>query len=431
MRVFRSLTGQLALAAAVALLLAQVLTVVLLTQAETRALTARAEAAAAERLAEAYELHSARDGPFGRRLQRRLARRGVATLTDRPLAGGGRPSAEGVEALEARGYVVDAVLARREAGPRGRPVLVLSAPMGERWLNVRAPLPPPRPGGRGLLLAQTGLTFLLLLGAVLLVARRASGPLAALTEATRRYRIGGPTPPLPTGGPADVRALKEAFAALTERTRTLLAERDGLLGAIGHDLRTPITSLRLRAEQIEDDALRTKMIASLRDTERLLDDVLALARTGRADGAPEPADLEALAREAVARAQDAGQVITLGAVAALTAPVHRAAVLRALGNLIANADRYAGGGRLHLHADGDDAVFAVTDEGPGLPPGALRAAFVRGEGSRGAATGGSGLGLAIADGVARLHGGRLDLENRPAGGARAALRLPLRPAASS
>ena len=428
---FRSLTGQLALAAAVALLLAQVLTVVLLTRAETRALTARAEAAAAQRLAEAYELHAARDGPLGRRLQRRLARRGVATITDEPLAGEGWSSTEGVEALEARGFVVEIVIARRDAGPRGRPAIVLSAPIDGRWLNVRAPLPPPRPGGRGLLLAQTGLTFLLLLGAVLLVARRASRPLAALTEATRRYRIGGPTPPLPTGGPEDVRALTEAFAALTERTRTLLAERDGLLGAIGHDLRTPITSLRLRAEQIEDEALRAKMIASLRDTERLLEDVLTLARTGRPDGAPELADLDALAREAVARAQEAGRAITLGETATVTGPVHRAAVLRALGNLIDNADRYGGGGTLRLATDGDDAVFEVADRGPGLPPGALRAAFVRGEASRGAATGGSGLGLAIADGVARLHGGRLDLANRPGGGARASLRLPLRPAASS
>ncbi|MBB4658849.1 ATP-binding protein [Parvularcula dongshanensis] len=296
------------------------------------------------------------------------------------------------------------------------------------WVHASVPLRRRDDVAIAPLLLQTGLLYLIVLLPVLWLARRIARPLAALTEAARTHRVGAPPPDLPEQGPEDVRQLTAAFTAMQARIAALFAERDAMLGAIGHDLRTPITALRLRAEQVQDERLRGKMIASLRDTEAMLEDVLTLARFGAPSGDAEETDLAALAKETADTARAAGERVTLGVLPSVRAAVHPVLVRRALQNLVGNAHRYANGGRVELRQEKDEAVLTVTDDGPGLPDGFLAGAgtaFLRGEGSRSRSTGGTGLGLAIARRVAEVHGGTLTLTNRPGGGFSAALRLPV------
>ncbi|WP_031553529.1 sensor histidine kinase [Parvularcula oceani] len=430
----KRLTGQLALVVALALLLGQLASFGLLARAESRLAESRAEALAQSVLLRAAEWERSGTAAMReRRMRRRLdRRRGLILGTEPPE--GGRPwpaaAARLAEGLEERGFDAREVRAARitrqsERGPRRAVALSASLPGG--WLTASVPLPPRGPVALLPLIAQTALIYLAVLLPVLWLGRRISRPLAQLTEDLRGYGAAVP-PPRREEGPEDVRALSAAFAELHERIRAMLAERDALLGAIGHDLRTPITSLRLRAERIEDAVLREKMIGTLRETEGMLEDVLALARTGAPAEAAAPADLAALLREAAEEAVAAGRKLTLGPAGPVVAPVHRELLKRALQNLIDNADRYAGGGTIGLAREGGQAVFTIADEGPGIPPGPadrLLEPFARGEASRSRRTGGAGLGLAIAARAAQLHGGTLSLRNKETGGLEARLSLPL------
>ena len=333
------------------------------------------------------------------------------------------------EVLAERGHTVtDIRVVRTEAaGPFGeRPGLTVAIQRAPGdWLAASAPAPRPRGARLAPLIAQTVLVYLALLLPVLWIGRQVARPLGALTAQAQEWRPGRPSADVPATAPADVADLARAVAAMQARIEAGARERDAMLGAIGHDLRTPLTSLRLRAEQIADEGLRAKMIASLDDAARLLEDTLTLARSGHPGGAPVPTDLGALAREAVAVAQAAGQRVTLGQVEAVVAPVHPDALRRALGNLIVNADRHAGGGTVSVRHDRKHVFMELVDQGPGLPPGFLVEAFGRGEGSRNRATGGAGLGLAIAKRIAEMHGGTLTLGSRDGMGTVAAIELPL------
>ncbi len=430
----KRLTGQLALVVALALLAGQLASFGLLARAESRLAESRAEALAQSVLLRAAEWErSGTAAMHERRMRRRLdRRRGLILGTEPPE--GGRPwpaaAARLAEGLEERGFDAREVRAARitrqsDRGPRR--AVALSARLPGGWLTASVPLPPRGPVALLPLIAQTALIYLAVLLPVLWLGRRISRPLAQLTEDLRGYGAAVP-PPRREEGPEDVRALSIAFAELHERIKAMLAERDALLGAIGHDLRTPITSLRLRAERIEDAALREKMIGTLRETEGMLEDVLALARTGAPAEAAAPADLAALLREAAEEAVAAGQKLTLGPADPVIASVHRSLLKRALQNLIGNAGRYAGGGTVGLARECKLAVFTVTDEGPGIPSDqveTLLEPFARGEASRSRRTGGAGLGLAIAARAAQLHGGTLSLRNKETGGLEARLSLPL------
>ena len=415
---------------ALALLAAQAVSFVLLVRTEDRAMVLRAASGAAMMI----EAAAGADEPrgFAGRRRARFAERRVR-ITDTPQAAGHRMRrAERVvaEELTARGVTVrDARVATvADAGPRGvRDGVVVSVLTdGGDWLNARAPLARRRPARLVPLAVQTLITYLALLVPVLWIGRQVARPLGALTQRTARYRPGTPPDDAPPEGPEDIANLARAIAAMQARIADDLAERDAMLGAIGHDLRTPLTSLRLRAEQVADEGLRAKMVATLARTEALLDDTLTLARSGQPAGELETTDMAAFAQAEIEAARAAGLRVTLGETDAVSAPIHRAALSRAVQNLIKNADRYAGGGTLSVRRDGDHAVIAVTDEGPGLPDGfEPGSAFSRGEGSRNRATGGAGLGLAIARRVAEAHGGTLALTTRPGGGTVAAISVPV------
>lgn len=297
------------------------------------------------------------------------------------------------------------------------------------WQIVRVPIPDIDRGILRSLVLQTALLFLTLVGLIYFVLRRITRPLDALAERTRRFGgAGAPEEPLAPSGPEDVRWLIEAHNSMQARIGSMLDEKDVMLGAIGHDLKTPLAALRVRIESVEDEAARGKMAATIEDITRTLDEILSLARIGRPTAEPEMTELGALAASVVEEFEDLDQPVQFETEGRVAAPVHLTWLKRGLRNLITNALRYAGTAEVRVRRDGDTAILSVADRGPGIPEDRIAdmlEPFTRGEASRNRETGGAGLGLTLARAVAEQHGGTLTLANRPEGGILAEIRVPI------
>ena len=443
----RSLLGQVLLAVALALLAAQAISAALL----YRAAEERREQHAVGSLA--VQLIAASSGQRGDgRGPRRLR---IERSTALPSVAGDRAEREMTAALSAvlveEGHAAGArvrVISREalrdprvlQRVARGRPmrragdltetrILLASVPQGDgTWLTARAWRPPYERGALRGLAMQTIVLFGVLLLAMWLILRRITRPLAALTGRVEAFaRTRNPDGQLAPEGPDDMRRLIAAHNAMEARIAAMLDEKDVMLGAIGHDLKTPLAALRVRIESVEDEAERAKMAAGIEDIVRTLDDILSLARVGRASEPPERTDLYALAAGVVEEFEDMGEPATLANGARVVAPVQVTWAKRALRNLVANAVRYGGGAEVAVLKEGGKAVLRVTDGGPGIPEPQLATItepFVRGEASRNRETGGAGLGLTLARAIAEAHGGRLVLANRAEGGLLAEIRLP-------
>lgn len=307
-------------------------------------------------------------------------------------------------------------------------VVALRRQGSNTWEVVRLPIPHMERGVIASLVVQTLILFLVLMAIAYGVLRRLTGPLAALTRRTQEIaRPGVQSRPLEPQGPDDVRGLIMAHNAMEARIGAMLAEKDVMLGAIGHDLKTPLAALRVRIESVEDDAQRAKMAATIEDIVRTLDEILELARIGRASNPPERAELSSLAGSVVEEFEDMGEPVTLNDGARVSADVHVTWLKRALRNLISNAVRYGGSATVSVVQSPRQIILRVDDDGPGIPEaiiGSITEPFVRGESSRSRATGGAGLGLTLARAVAEERGGSLVLTNRPGGGLRAEIKLP-------
>lgn len=319
----------------------------------------------------------------------------------------------------------------QQAGIGDRPMLVAAVLRdgASQWAIARVPRPETERTVQRTILVQTLVLFVVLSLALWLLLRRITRPLADLTARTDAFaatRQAGD--PLAERGPDDVRRLIAAHNAMEARLAALLDEKDVMLGAIGHDLKTPLAALRVRIESVDDDAQRGRMAGTIEDITRTLDDILMLARVGRPTGARDATDLAALSAIVVSEFEDLGEPVTLVEGARIVAPAQDNWLRRALRNLVANAVRYGGAARVSVLAEGGHAVLRVDDDGPGIPDARIPAMlepFARGEASRNRQTGGTGLGLAIARAIAEQHGGKLALSNRPEGGLRAEIRLPL------
>jgi len=299
---------------------------------------------------------------------------------------------------------------------------------------ARVPLSVAEPRQLGQLIAQTALLYVVLVGGLAILLRRITRPLAALTRRVENFAqtraIEGQLEP---SGPEDMRRLIVAHNAMESRIAAMLDEKDVMLGAIGHDLKTPLAALRVRIETVEDPAERAKMAATIEDITRSLDDILTLARVGRPGEPLERTDLGALLASVVEEYEDRGEPVVLEDGPRLAAPLRQTWLRRALRNLVDNAVRYGDRARVSLERDGAEAVIRVEDDGPGIPQDEIAAMlepFARGDASRNRVTGGAGLGLTLARAIAEQHGGRLSLENRtgPDGkiaGLVAELRLPI------
>jgi signal transduction histidine kinase len=301
------------------------------------------------------------------------------------------------------------------------------------WLNGRMFTPRPDPWIWLKLAGSTLLIYLILLGAVVLIAIRLGRPLRDLTAAAKRFEGRGEAPKVEERGPADLRRALAAFNAMSERVSAMLDEKDRMLGAIGHDMRTPLASLRIRVESMEPAGERERVIETLEEMTAMLEETLALARAGRATEAVRPVDLNALADAVVEEFVTLGQPVEMEAGERLVAEVQPNLLRRALRNLIENAVRHAGNAHVSVRAAGERVALEVADDGAGIPEAELANVmepFVRLEGSRNRETGGSGLGLTLARSAAQAHRGRLELENRPGGGLVARILLPARPPAA-
>ncbi|RYI99163.1 MAG: HAMP domain-containing protein [Acetobacteraceae bacterium] len=269
---------------------------------------------------------------------------------------------------------------------------------------------------------------------ILWAVRRLTRPVRALAEAAERLGRDVNAPPMPEAGPTEVAKAAHAFNTMAERIRRFVGDRTQMLAAIGHDLRTPITRLRLRAEFMDDDEQRRKMLSDLDEMEAMVAATLAFARDDSAGEPTAPLDLAALCRTVLDEAADArpdlAEAIGYEGPERLVVQARPVALKRALANLIGNALAYGGAARLVLtapEAPGRPVRLAVEDNGPGIPPESLEAVFQpfrRLEASRNRETGGTGLGLPIARNILRAHGGDVVLRNRPGGGLVALANLP-------
>jgi signal transduction histidine kinase len=287
---------------------------------------------------------------------------------------------------------------------------------------------PPQDEGVPLRLAAT---LLILLGTVvvlsLLAVRWVTRPLSTLAIAAERLGADINRPPLPESGPAEVRRAAKAFNTMQSRLARFIADRTRVLGAMSHDLKTPLTRLRLRTELLEDEALREKFAKDIAEMESMVGQTLDFMRDATAKEPAQPVDVMALLESLQTDYADAGQAFEIRGRVARPLAGRPQALRRCLANLLDNAMRYGGGARIEVE-DGDQQVaIRVLDEGPGIPEAQLERAFepfFRGEDSRSRETGGTGLGLGIARNIARAHGGDLTLRNRPHGGLEATLSLP-------
>lgn len=335
----------------------------------------------------------------------------------------------GVNAERVRAWAMPVVQesGREPSVYRGR-VLYVSADVNGQSYTARGRLPPIDRNLHGFLISQTLTLYLLLLGSIMLVAWRASRPLSDLTRAARANPMLRDVEPIEEKGPTDVRELIRAFNGYRERIDAMLKDKDRMLGAVGHDLRTPLASLRVRVEQIDNDALREKMIGSIEEMTAMLADILALARAGSVTEAAEAIDCAALMQELSSDFQEQGKDVTTADLAPLHIQARPMLVRRALRNLISNAAAYGVRARLSVERRGDMAALIISDDGPGLSEEQIRTLvepFARGEESRNRATGGAGLGLSIARDIAEWENGKLELRSRAEGGLDAIIFMPL------
>ena len=293
------------------------------------------------------------------------------------------------------------------------------------WLNSvsrggRPGGPPGIPGD--ILLLVLGISLLSVLGVALFFIRRLTQPLKDLAAAAAAAGRGDRSLRVAETGPRELRAASAAFNDMQDRIARFDTERMRTLAAVGHDLRTPITSLRIRAEMLEEEDA-APMIRTLDEMTVMADGLVAYAR-GAGDGEnPQPVELaEMLSR--LCDEQDAP--FMRGASAKVTArPV---ALRRAIGNLVDKRHPLRRWRARCAGARRNSAIITIRDDGPGIAQDRLQAVFepfVRGEDSRSAETGGAGLGLAIARNIVISHGGEVSLKNRTSGGLRATIRLPL------
>jgi signal transduction histidine kinase len=265
------------------------------------------------------------------------------------------------------------------------------------------------------------------LAAAVLLLRSLGGPLRVLARAAEN--IGhGRMAPVPEEGARDIRRVSRAFNAMQKRIADLLAARTEALAAVSHDLRTPLSRLRLRAGMVADDETRVALERDVDEMAAMLDSLLAYLGGQHESEPARLTDVAAICLTLVDAACDAGGEASYRGPDQLMAVVRPMALKRAADNLLQNAISYAGRAELSLATEGGALILAVEDDGPGIPEDQLHRvteAFQRLDDARARNTGGLGLGLSIVERIAAGEGGELRLGNRPQGGLRAEVRLPL------
>ena len=275
------------------------------------------------------------------------------------------------------------------------------------------------------------LSLLVLLAVVfavtLIAVRWVTRPLKTLAEAAQNLGDDINRPPLEERGPLEVSGAARAFNTMQRKLVRFISDRTRIFAAMSHDLKTPITRLRLRAELLDDPELRAKFEKDLHEMEAMVSAALDFMRGLDPQAPPQPLDVMALLESLQADAREVGGQIEIEGAARTPYRGHPQTLKRCLANLIDNAVKYGNSATVVVEDAAGELRICVRDAGPGIPEAELEQVFEpfhRLEGSRNRSTGGTGLGLTIARNIAQAHGGELILRNRPAGGLEAVLTLP-------
>lgn len=453
-----SLAGRLLLTIALALLVGQLINAALLVRAQREQVLDRIAAEASVRLISATDrLEQGR--PLRERFRSRIERapgfrmRRTDLTNTMPIQPGMRPVPSLVSRLQAvlpsygvRFQRIEAAL--MPAPPRARRVDRLAAEIGGRnerpihqlaliaiqrpdgqWLSVRVPVQEASVRILATIIGQTVVLYLVMLVPLVWLTRRIARSMGALREGVAEFERTQIAQPIAPAGPSDLADLTRSFNAMSARIAAMLNEKDVMLGAIGHDLKTPLAALRVRVESVPDDRQRERMVASIDDITRTLDDILTLARIGRTGEEREPVNLGALVEMIADEYRDLGQDVVLADTPRIVVPLQLTWIRRALRNIIGNAVRYGQRARVSIAPQKGQVAIIIDDDGPGIPDDQIERMFepfTRLEASRNMATGGTGLGLTLARAILHQHGGSLRLENRRgAGGAVEGLRAEL------
>jgi signal transduction histidine kinase len=333
----------------------------------------------------------------------------------------------------------------KQAGPiAGRienGVLIEAALSDGHWLLFGSnldPLPPIDPVATQFSKVSFAawLAVSILLGVLLsmLSARRLVKPLAELAMAVEQLGGSGVASPIPAHGPREVRGTIQAFNRMQERLRRFNDDRTRMIAAMSHDLRTPLTRLRLRAELVEDQEQQQKMLAELDMMAEMIESVLSFARDDTKHEPRALVDLSALIEGICEDASDAGEPVTFSGPRGVTISCRPTAIRRAVSNLVDNAVKYGKSAAVSLIPDSERVVITVDDEGPGIPRSEREKvfeAFYRIGSSRDPDTGGVGLGLSVTRSIIWEHGGDISLGSCKGGGLSVRLELLIRPGLGS
>jgi signal transduction histidine kinase len=313
-----------------------------------------------------------------------------------------------------------------QPNPRYGPLIELVVPVVRNTQLVMTFMRPPPPTWPAEVLIAGVLALLTTSAAAAFISRRVARPLSRLAASATEAARGGAAPHVPEEGPADVRQAAHAFNAMTDQvTRTLESQRQ-LLSAVGHDLRTPITAMRINTEFVEDADIRDRLEKNIEELQELTEAVLSAAR-GVGWGKMRKIDLAALIESLCSDLDEMGEPVSCETHEAAPLNCRPNEIRRAVRNLIENAIAYGKRAKVCLQETAGIYEVLVEDDGPGIPDndrGRVFEPFVRLEASRSSETGGSGLGLTLVKAIVEGHGGVITLENRSEGGLRARLKLP-------
>lgn len=297
----------------------------------------------------------------------------------------------------------------------------------DSWINVSlfAATRPPA-SGHGTLISTSLMAFGVILLSIL-IARWLTRPIRAVAKAASGLSPDGPISVVPVQGPREVRDLAVAFNEMQARIRELVTRRTQSLAAVSHDLRTPLTRLKLRIEDLAEPVIQNAMSADIDEMEQMIDATLSYLKGEETAEPLRRLDLGALLGTIIDHVRDAGHNAEIKVSQLVVVEGRLVGLRRAFSNLIGNALRFGTHVSVAAVAKGDSVRVTIDDDGPGIPDDQLTAVlepFVRLEHSRNRETGGVGLGLTIAKNNIEAHGGTLTLSNRSEGGLRVSVTLP-------
>lgn len=295
------------------------------------------------------------------------------------------------------------------------------------WLNVSTRFHRPPIQWPWLSTASFAFATLVIMIIIWVTLSRLTGPLRALADSTERLGRGEAVPMLSTKGPEELSRLTTAFNNMQERLTQFVAERTRMLAALGHDLRSPLTALRVRAEMVEDTENRERLVLIIAEMQEMVESTLSFAKGMVTSEESQTIDVRDFLEGLTADMAAVGGKITLNAASGMSVRIKPVAMRRAVRNVIENAIRYGQRATVRAEQSENNVKIVITDEGAGIPEAYLERVFdpfVRIEKSRSLETGGTGLGLSIAHTIIYAHGGEIKLSNLPEGGLRVEVSIP-------